>query len=81
MSGEIRSRLQRLRRSGELHGSSGAKPLQHAPRRAFLFPGEEREEETAAGSCYLRELRFSLHELHGNTAGNPLLPRRHSAAG
>ena len=79
MSGEIRSRLQRLRSTGELHGSSSAKPPQPVLRRAFLFPGEERIEETAAGSCYLRELRFPLHKYHGNTPLGKLLDCRGSA--
>ena len=47
----LRSRLDNLRRSGEL-----AAPR---PRRAtgmgMLFPGEEREVETPAGPCYLRK--------------------------
>ncbi|HOL16712.1 MAG TPA: ribonuclease H-like domain-containing protein [Bacillota bacterium] len=65
MSGEIRSRLERLRRSGELHGAgqAGTKSLQ--PRQGFLFPGEEEEHDLGVGRCYLRELKIPLGQSHG----------------
>ncbi len=65
MSGEMRSRLDRLRRSGELHGGSDAGIKPPLPLPGFLFPGEEQEHETEAGRCYLRELRIPLGQSHG----------------
>ncbi|MEW5784375.1 MAG: ribonuclease H-like domain-containing protein [Bacillota bacterium] len=73
MSGDIRSRLERLRRSGELQsagtleGKTGDRPP------FFLFPGEERETETDAGRCYYRELCFPLAGKHGNAYLNGLI--------
>ncbi len=65
MSGAIRSRLERLRRSGELQGASrtGTKPTQL--RQGFLFPGEEEEHDLGVGRCYLRELQIPLGQSHG----------------
>ena len=67
MSGKLRSRLERLRRSGELAGARPAaeKPKINLAAESFLFPGEESLEKTAAGSCYLRELSFPLEQQHG----------------
>lgn len=67
MRNKIRSRLLRLQRSGEI---TPAAPPAEQPRKtpaegAFLFPGEESLEQTAAGRCYLRELSFPLDRRHG----------------
>ena len=76
MSGDLRTRLERLRRSGELQGG-GRETLKTAdPRRDFLFPGEEREVDTAAGYCYMRELFIPLNEPHGNARLSALLDCR-----
>ena len=68
----LRSRLDNLRRSGEL-----AAPR---PRRAtgmgMLFPGEEREVETPAGPCYLREVSFPLSTVHGRYVLEQVLDSR-----
>lgn len=64
MNGELRSRLERLRRSGELRGGSpAAVPVPGG--NEFLFPGEEKVVETGAGPCYLRELSIPLASAHG----------------
>lgn len=65
MSGEIRSRLDRLRRSGELHGGSNAGFTPPLSLPGFLFPGEEQEHETEAGHCFFRELQIPLGQNHG----------------
>src|SRR5690554_504412 len=64
MSGELRSRLERLRRSGELRSSSPA-GVTLPGGSEFLFPGEEKIVETGAGPCYLRELSIPLASAHG----------------
>ena len=67
MKGKVRSRLERLRRSGELAPAPPAaeRPKKAPVEEAFLFPGEESLEQTAAGRCYLRELTFPLDRRHG----------------
>jgi len=61
------SRLSDLRRSGEVRtGRQFADEIENS-RNNNLFPGEGREEETAFGRCYMRELRFPLDYRHGNS--------------
>jgi len=66
---DLRSRLERLQRSGELGPlrPAAAARQKEAPGKAFafLFPGEESLEQTGAGCCYLRELSFPLQRRHG----------------
>ncbi len=65
---EIRSRLERLRRSGELGparlpgGTSGGDNSGGLS----LFPGEESMGKTGSGCCYLRETSFPLYWRHGD---------------
>jgi len=62
----LQSRLGELRRSGEIRtGRQFAEKLQ-ADKNIDLFPGEGRVEETAFGSCYIRELFFPLDYKHGD---------------
>lgn len=63
MSSLLRLRLQRHKLSGKPGGAS-AGPREEA-RLDPLFPGEEKELVTPAGSCYVRELNFPLEHLHG----------------
>lgn len=75
MKGKLRSRLERLQRSGELGPARPAADpgKRHLPEEVFLFPGEESLGRTASGCCYLRELLFSLDRQHGNyTLGESL---------
>jgi hypothetical protein len=52
--------------SGELCSGTSVAASNTKPRQEFLFPGEEEFAETAAGTCYLREQRFSLKLNHGS---------------
>lgn len=67
MRDELRSRLERLQRSGELGPARPAyEPAgRDLPGEHFLFPGEENLGRTASGCCYLRELSFPLNWRHG----------------
>jgi len=64
---DLGSRLSALRGSGEIKtGRQMAEDLEKAARED-LFPGEGREEKTAYGPCYLREIRFPLDHKHGGS--------------
>lgn len=67
MKGDLRSRLERLTRSGELAlpQPAGDRVPRGHPRERFLFPGEESLERTVFGCCYRRELSFPLERRHG----------------
>ena len=67
MGDKLRSRLKALQRSGEIAPArpAGKSPEAESPEKTFLFPGEETLERTGAGSCYLRELCFTLEQRHG----------------
>ncbi|HPZ10787.1 MAG TPA: ribonuclease H-like domain-containing protein [Bacillota bacterium] len=67
MKNDLRSRLERLQRSGEL---GRARPATESagrdlPGEVFLFPGEESLARTSSGCCYLRDLSFPLQWRHG----------------
>ncbi|HOJ83672.1 MAG TPA: hypothetical protein PKY23_03030, partial [Bacillota bacterium] len=67
MRNDLRSRLERLQRSGEL---GRARPATESagrdlPGEVFLFPGEESLARTSSGCCYLRDLSFPLQWRHG----------------
>ncbi len=67
MKRDYKSRLDELRRTGEIKtGSQFAEDLK-IKSEDRLFPGESREEETAFGRCYLRELHFPLDHRHGSS--------------
>ncbi|MBW6463929.1 MAG: ribonuclease H-like domain-containing protein, partial [Firmicutes bacterium] len=66
MKWDIKSRLNELHRTGELQTGRQLAETLKAPAEDRLFPGEGREEETAFGRCYMRELRFSLDHRHGS---------------
>ena len=67
MKRDYKSRLDELRRTGEIKtGSQFAEDLK-IKSEDRLFPGESREEETAFGRCYLRELHFPLDHRHGGS--------------
>ncbi len=68
MRDKLRSRLERLRRSGELAPAQPAvsPPEDRHREEHFLFPGEESQERTASGCCYLRQLSFPLEQRHGD---------------
>ncbi|MBS3942735.1 MAG: ribonuclease H-like domain-containing protein [Dethiobacter sp.] len=78
MSEELRDRLNRLRRSGELHGSDRGSISPRPLLTEFLFPGEEQEQETDSGRCYLREIELPLDLHHGK---NRLEESLHCPAG
>ncbi|NLM51307.1 MAG: hypothetical protein GX197_00555 [Firmicutes bacterium] len=60
----LRSRLLRLRNSGEIQTAAKIVPTRKI--HFSLFPGEEVYAHTPAGPCYYRELRFPLTKKHGN---------------
>jgi len=67
MKRNLGSRLSALRQSGEIKtGRQVAEELKEGAR-ADLFPGEGREEETAYGRCYMREIKFPLDYKHGGS--------------
>lgn len=67
MKVKYRSRLESLRRSGELGPARPPVGLAEKglPGGGFLFPGEEDMGRTGSGCCYLRELAFPLNCRHG----------------
>lgn len=65
MSDELRARLNRLRRSGELRSANRGSISPRPVPAEFLFPGEEQEQETDSGRCYLREMQLPLDLNHG----------------
>lgn len=67
MNIKFRSRLERLRRSGELGPTRAPVGLteKDIPGGSFLFPEEENIGRTVSGCCYLRELAFPLNCRHG----------------
>lgn len=73
MKRDLHSRLDELRRSGEVQTGRQFADTLETHRGADLFPGEGREEETAFGRCYLRELKFPLEHRHGNSSLSGLL--------
>lgn len=67
MKRDLRSRLSELHRTGEVKtGRQLAENLKKGEG-LNLFPGEGREEDTAFGQCYLRELIFPLEHRHGSS--------------
>jgi len=73
MKRNLQSRLAELRRTGEVKtGRQFAENLQ-AAKSINLFPGEGREEETAFGRCYLRELIFPPGHKHGSSTLSGIL--------
>ncbi len=66
MKRDIKSRLEFFRRSGELKSGRQLAEEQNNDQSDHLFPGEGREEETAFGRCYMRELKFPLEHRHGD---------------
>jgi uncharacterized protein len=64
---DLRSRLTELRRSGEVQTGRQLADALQTSRSNDLFPGEGREEETAFGRCYMRELKYPLDHQHGNS--------------
>jgi uncharacterized protein len=66
VKGDIKSRLELFRQSGELKSGRQFAAEQINNQRDHLFPGEGREEETAFGLCYMRELKFPLEHRHGD---------------
>ncbi len=73
MTRDFKSRLEFFRQSGELKSGRQLAEGQKNNHSDHLFPGEGREEETAFGRCYMRELRFSLEHRHGGRALNGIL--------
>ncbi len=67
MKRNLRSRLTELRRTGEVKTGRQLAESLRAGKSSNLFPGEGREEETAFGQCYLRELTFPLDHRHGGS--------------
>ena len=67
MINKLRSRLERLQRSGELGRSRPVKQPAEGTftGKTFLFPGEECTGQTPTGSCYMREISFPLKQRHG----------------
>jgi uncharacterized protein len=68
MKGNLQARLNQLRQSGEIITGRQLSKEQHRTNSDPLFPGEEREEETAFGRCYIRELKYPLEHIHGSSA-------------
>lgn len=66
MTGDLRSRLERMLRTGDPGGSTGSGLKPQLRSGGFLFPGEEQEQKTEAGHVYLRELSIPLDQKHGN---------------
>jgi len=66
VTGSLRTRLERFRRSGEIVSGRQLAAGKIGLNNDHLFPGESHEVETDFGLCYLREQRFPLNYRHGN---------------
>lgn len=68
MKRSLPERLIEMRRTGEIKTGQEIAGAMQKSKTVELFPGEEREEETEFGPCYLRELAFPLDYRHGNSS-------------
>ena len=67
MKRNLQARLQEMRRTGEVKTGRELIDTLDRNRKIDLFPGEGREEVTKYGPCYMRELKYPLEYMHGNS--------------
>ncbi len=78
MKRDVKSRLAEMRRTGEIKTGRQLAETLKTTTEDRLFPGEGREAQTTFGPCYMRELRFPLEHLHGNSRLKGMLSCRGS---